>query len=458
MRETKRTLMWYEFYQDANIEEHLENMAAKGWRLEKIGYLLRYRRAEPARVRYAVTYFSESSEFNPSPTENEETLREYCAAAGWDFVAAWHQMLIFSTLREDAPPIETEGAVKLEAIHRAMKKNFLPSGFLILALFGFNLAMQLQLAERNLPSFLADGVQLGAALLILLLVCHLVSILCSYFLWYRDAKRSVEQGGPCPKRRSRFARARQTVFLAAAVSVVLFMYIPAAVSVGRGTVKGLLFLMCGYGFMGVVIQLVRGWLRRRGVSAWTNRIVTIVLAFVLGAGIIGGSVFYTLRVHKSVQPGGAETEIYVTSYGTEWQLRRDPLPLKIEDLQPIEELPWSYELTEHWSPLASLQEGRQVEYENWESLDYEIFDVKTDFLYRACLRNYLGTEELLGLEYSAADETQWGANAAYRLSMDGEEMNSWILCRNRRIVSIAFDWTPTPAQMALAGETLLAGA
>ncbi|WP_294853700.1 DUF2812 domain-containing protein [uncultured Oscillibacter sp.] len=457
MRETKRTLMWYEFYQDANIEEHLENMAAKGWRLEKIGYLLRYRRAKPARVRYAVTYFSESSEFNPSPTENEETLREYCTAAGWDFVAAWHQMLIFSTLREDAPPIETEGAVKLEAIHRAMKKNFLPSGFALLALFGFNLAMQLRLAERNLPSFLADGVQLGAALVMLLLVCHFLSILCSYFLWYRDAKRSVEQGGGCPKRRSRFARTRQTVLLAAEVAVLFFLYIPAAVRVGQGTLEYILFVLCGYGFLVVAVQLVRGWLKRRGVSAWTNRIVSIGLSFVLGAGIIGGSVFYALRGHKSVQHGAAETEVYVTRNGTEHELRRDPLPLKIEDLQPIEELPWSYELTEHWSPLALMREGRQVEYENWESLDYGIFDVKTDFLYRACLRDYLRTEELLGLEYSAVGEAQWGADVAYRLSMDGEEMNSWILCRNRRIVSIAFDWTPTPAQMALAGEKLLAG-
>ncbi|WP_312280492.1 DUF2812 domain-containing protein [Oscillibacter sp.] len=460
MRETKRTMMWYEFYQDANIEEHLENMAAKGWRLEKIGYLLRYRRAEPARVRYAVTYFSESSEFNPSPTENEETLREYCTAAGWDFVAAWHQMLIFSTLREDAPPIETEGAVKLEAIHRAMKKNFLPSGFMLLALFGFNLAMQFRFAKGNFPSFLADGVQLGAALVMLLLVSHYGSILLSYFLWYWTAKRSVEQGGQCPKRRSRFARARQMVLLVAAIAVLLFLYIPAAVRVGRGTLEYILFMLCGYGFLVAAIQLMRGWLKRRGVSAWTNRIVSIGLAFVLGAGITGGGVFSALRVHKSVQSGGAETEVYVTRNGTEQELRRDSLPLKIEDLQPIEALPWSYELTEHWSPLATLREGKQREYEDWKSLEYEILDVKMGLLYRVCLNDYVRTEELYVTrrEYRAADPEPWGAEAAYRQVLDGEERDVWVLCRGRRIARIAFDWTPTPAQMALAGEKLLAGA
>ncbi len=458
MRETKRTMMWYEFYQDANIEEHLEKMAAKGWRLEKIGYLLRYRRAEPAHVRYAVTYFSESSEFNPSPTENEETLLEYCAAAGWDFVAGWHQMMIFSTEQEDAPPIETEGAVKLKAIHRAMKKNFLPSGFVLLALFGFNLAMQFRFAEESFPSFLADGVQIGGALMMLLLVCHYGSILLSYFLWYWAAKRSVEQGGLCPKRRSRFARVRQMVLLVAAIAVLLFLYIPAAVRLGRGTLGHILFMLCAYGFLVAAVQLVRGWLKHRGVSAWTNRIVSIGLAFVLGAGITGGSAAYIVRTYRSVQSNGAETEIYVTPYGTERVLRRDPLPLKMEALRPIQDAPWSYELTEHWSPLALLREGRQVEYKKLESLDYEILDVKTDFLYRACLRDYLGTEEDTGLEYSVMDEAQWDADAAYRLSIDGEEMNSWLLCRNRRIVRIAFDWTPTPAQMALAGEKLFSGA
>jgi len=450
--------MWYEFYQDANIEEHLENMAAKGWRLEKIGLFWHYRRAEPARVRYAVTYFSESSEFNPSPTENEETLLEYCAAAGWDFVAGLHQMLIFSTLREDAPPIETEGAVKLEAIHRAMKKNFLPGNFVLLALFGLNLVIQLRAGALHWSRFLSDGVQLGAALMMLALVSYFALLLLSYFLWFRAAKRSVEQGGPCRSGRSRFARARQIALMALAVVVLALMYIPAALQYGHGLLAALLFFLCFYALLGVTVRGLRGWMKRKGVSAWTNRLVSTGLAFVLAAAVLAAIPFIVLRAGDNGWFGGEKTETYVTSHGSEWTLHRDPLPLKIEDLQPIEELPWSYELTEHWSPFASLREGRQVEYENWESLDYDIFDVKTYFLYRACLRDYLRTEELIGLEYNAADEAPWGAEVAYRLSMDGEEMNSWLLCRNRRIVRIAFAWTPTPAQMALAGEKLLAGA
>lgn len=460
MRQTKREPMWYEFYQDADIAEHLEKMAARGWRLEKTGNLWRYRRAEPAQLRYAVTYFSEASEFNPGPTEYEETLREYCAAAGWDFVAGWHQMLIFSTGRGDAPSIETEGAVKLEAVHRAMKKNFLPGNFTLLALFGFNLVMQLRAAALHWPRFLADGVQLGAALLMLALAGHFASSLISYFLWRRAAKRSVERGEPCPARRSRFGRARQILLLAAALAVLFLMYIPATLRYGRGLPAMLLLFLCGYGLVTAAVMGLRGWLKRRKAGAGFNRAATFAAALILSLGLAVVIPFLLFHTGGDVWGTKAETEVYVTSHGSEWTLRRDPLPLKIEDLRPIEDGPRSYEMTERWSPLARLREGRQVEYEDWESLYYELLDVKTGFLYRVCLDDYVGTEEFYGSlrEYRAEDAAPWGAEAAWRQVLDGEARDVWVLCRDRRIVLVGFDRTPTAAQMALAGEKLLAGA
>ena len=53
------TYRWntFQLYDYRGVEEHLSAMAAKGWRLEKAGnQLWTYRRAEPAKVRYAVTY------------------------------------------------------------------------------------------------------------------------------------------------------------------------------------------------------------------------------------------------------------------------------------------------------------------------------------------------------------------------------------------------------------------
>ena len=205
---------------------------------------------------------------------------------------------------------------------------------------------------------------------------------------------------------------------------------------------------------------LRGWLKRRKTDAGWNRAATFAAALLLSLGLTAAVPLLLLRTGGDVWGTKAETEVYVTSHGSEWTLRRDPLPLKIQALRPVEDEPWSYELTEHWSPLALLREGRQVEYEDWESLDYELLDVKTGVLYRACLNDYVGTEEFYGSrrEYRAEDAAPWGAEAAWRQVLDGEARDVWVLCRGRRIALVGFDWTPTAAQMALAGEKLLAGA
>ena len=81
------TYRWntFQLYDYRGVEEHLSVMAAQGWRLEKAGVTFwKYRRAEPASLRYAVTYNAGASRFEPGPTEGEQSLKELCAAAGWE--------------------------------------------------------------------------------------------------------------------------------------------------------------------------------------------------------------------------------------------------------------------------------------------------------------------------------------------------------------------------------------
>ena len=56
MRDTKRRIEAFSFYDHTGIEAHLEKMAAKGWLLERmtgVGWV--YRRIEPGRVKFTVT-------------------------------------------------------------------------------------------------------------------------------------------------------------------------------------------------------------------------------------------------------------------------------------------------------------------------------------------------------------------------------------------------------------------
>ena len=124
MKSTKYCMENLFLYDYKHVEEHLSAMAAKGWRLESIGARLwKYRRAEPGKVRYAVTYIQDASQFNPGPTEGQESLAELCAAAGWEKVCDWFQMQIFSTEDLRAVPLETDEALRLQNIQRLMSKR-----------------------------------------------------------------------------------------------------------------------------------------------------------------------------------------------------------------------------------------------------------------------------------------------------------------------------------------------
>ena len=71
MKNTKRELVFYSFYDFTGLASHLEAMAAKGWLAEKIGTLsIRYRRIQPQTLRFAVTYFPDASEFADAGMKN----------------------------------------------------------------------------------------------------------------------------------------------------------------------------------------------------------------------------------------------------------------------------------------------------------------------------------------------------------------------------------------------------
>ena len=82
---TKRELFHFSFHDHTGITRHLEKMALKGWLLDRTGFFWAYRKAPRQYVRYAVTYFPSSSDFNPTLPEKEAMFRDFCESAGWEY-------------------------------------------------------------------------------------------------------------------------------------------------------------------------------------------------------------------------------------------------------------------------------------------------------------------------------------------------------------------------------------
>ena len=144
MKDKKKRLEIISFYDHTGTEKHLEEMAAKGWLLEKISNgLWCYRRIKPQSLKFAVTFFPKASDFDPKPSESQQTFVDYCAESGWKLAGLSAQMQVFYNEDPNPVPIETDPYLQVENIHKAMKRNFLPANLVLLLCGLFQLGMNL---------------------------------------------------------------------------------------------------------------------------------------------------------------------------------------------------------------------------------------------------------------------------------------------------------------------------
>ena len=67
MKDKKRVLSKYSFYDRTHIQQYLEDMASKGWMLEKItSFYWQFKAIEPQTLHFSINYFPPASEFDAS--------------------------------------------------------------------------------------------------------------------------------------------------------------------------------------------------------------------------------------------------------------------------------------------------------------------------------------------------------------------------------------------------------
>ncbi len=423
------------------IEKHLAKMAAKGWQLEKIGpFCWTYRRAEPQKLTYSVVYFSEASEFNPGPTDNQQTFHEYCQAAGWRFVAELAQMQVFSSSRPNPVPIESDEGLKLRSIHSSMKKNFLPSTILMILLGFLQLFSQWSSFRSGPVRYLSGGTGLCAAGIWLVLCLYLLYSLADYWIWYRRSQKSVSAGGACisknPLPRKIIGGA---VLLWTTLIVLLFLFILLG---NNGWWAGVAGMAITAAAMFVVLAVRKG-LKKAKVSRKINLAVTIVASFAVTFALLG---LMTWVIVSTDLTRHQPSEIYTVtgSNGTTWDWRvyRDPIPLRLEDLGlGLGYGHYSYELEEESTFLLSRLSARQnalPDGQDAPELTYEVAAPAFPWLYDLCLRDYLEDAYIPEhREFVPVEEPAWGARQVYHLMQDGEDFRgTYLVCYDSRIVRL----------------------
>lgn len=407
------------------VEKHLSAMAAKGWRLEKAGgSLWTYRRAEPARVRCAVTCPPEGEEETP----DRLFFQDLCASAGWEKAADWAGMQIYTSERENPTPLETDPGLFLERVHQSMKSGYLRDHLGQMAFAAF---WVLRAGLGGPRRFFLSNLSIGMFLTALLLLLLHGSCLAGYWFWRRRSLRSMGEGGdlaPLPG----WFRALSRVYdlwiflLLPPVLLELACGTPQSIRTGAWALLGTLMAV------GLALGLNR-YLKGRTMSRENQAVLALVCVFVLALPFIEWD-SYPGPTPQTPEP---EADEYLWE-GQVWDREPQEIPLTVEDLTGRT---WPHIRRE-----AVLQErsffGSRTVYaetarqENGEqsSLRYELYDVSSAWVY-GLLR-----DDLLDLEgwfpHRPEAPAPWGADAACQRYDNGKPTGDWLICWPGRLVEL----------------------
>lgn len=460
MKETKRCICNFSFYDQQAIEERLEDMARRGWMLEKTGsFTWTYRRGSPKQLRFCVTYFPAASEFDPGPTEGELTKQDYCRQDGWELVARWGVMQIFSSENPDAVPIETEPVTQVENLRRSMRKNVLLPQAVLCGMLLWNLFLRFSRWRRDPIGELSDPASLYSTFMFAVLTLDCLYEIGFYFHWTRKARRAAEEDGVFLPVRSK--PVVSWILIALSALLVLLSYSSQKLPVGLA-----LFLLCGIPAITVIGNFLKRWLRKRGASRNVNRAVSMGAVLLLTFLLLG---LMTAAILRGGLRMGSEHTVVGTYelYGRTREVCGDPLPLEIEALADVNAR-WSKEADHQETFLLSSTEYRQHSIpadgndvpDNHE-LEYTVADVRWDFLYDFVKEAVLNSRQdkvhddfVFTDHYEPVDPAPWGLDSAYQLHWGNDVLNGYLFFKGNRMVELTFYWEPTPEQLEKAARAL----
>ncbi len=456
MSNVKRCFANFSPFDQSTIETKLEEMAAKGWMIQKLGNLFwTYERIEPQKLHFAVTYFPDASEFDPKPSEGQLTREEFCAQDGWQLAVRWGAMQIFYTSQENPVPIDTDVVTQVETICRTMKKTMVSNQLVSLAFSIFYLVFQLWDLWHDPVDYLSSTNKLMSFPMWILLLILEAYELWSCFRWCRRAKKAAQDGVFLPVRTrqwfSWFVLAVATLFLLLSMGESAF----AASAVAFGVVMTFIGMAVGNG--------LSRWLKEQGASRRVNMVVSSLGVLVAVIFCFAGMIALIIGNRFPFSQGSIPVDTYDWD-GLTMDIYNDPLPLTVEDL---------VEVDARWSKKAEIQESVLVAYGDYRQdllfgqeiqgyeISYEITDVKLPRLYEFVKERLISQrqdevhEDFVFVDhYEPIDPAAWGAQEAYQLHWSDGVMDTYLICWETRIVEIKFYWTPTSEQIGRAAEIL----
>lgn len=276
MKNRKHRVEHFLMYDYIGVEAHLKKMATKGWQLVEIeGAYWTYERKEAEKLRYAVVYIPDASEYDPLPAAETSPLDKESEESGWKKVADWAQMQIFCTADMDEPSMVTDEALRLDTIGKTMRKNYLLNQVLALLLFSLQLYLRINHVLYDSGNLWNVRLDVLMSVLSISAIAFLLIDAGYFWGWYHLSKKSIAAGGTCVRVRGHKYLSR--FFLGEVIVLAVLICIVTWDSSGALA----LTMFIGIFLISVIAQKLRMVLRENGTDRGSNQIATTVVGICL---------------------------------------------------------------------------------------------------------------------------------------------------------------------------------
>lgn len=428
---TKKVISTLNLYEKEAIENKLKQMAANGWLLKTINSIFwTYEKIEPQQLNFCVTYLPNISQFEPTPTDSQILKEDFCKQDGWILICNFFQMQIFYTKNKTAQPIETDVVTQFENINKIIKMSIFNNNLCLLFPLTLFIFLEFNSFMQSPELYLSNYFNMLSFLLFGLIFIYCLYQIFHYILWFKKSKKSVYTTGTF----TNIKRLKYKNIMNIIIIVLLFLQISKSIYPFYVIINiFILFLIL------ISTKSLTKYLKNIGLNKNVNFIISISTCLFL---TITSVTFMPFILLKNTIPN---SDIIVAN--------KSDVPLNVVDLVQTNENFNIQNKSQH-TFLVSHLDVKQRPTENSDyGIEYQIIDIKKDYLYDFIKTAMLKTKKDYKL-YNKTNNKIWQSKEAYKLIIDNKPTNDYIICYNNRIVKISFLFEPTNEQIKICSEKL----
>lgn len=295
IKDTKRTFFMYLPYECTAVEEYLEQMAEKGWLLQSVkGNFFKFKRIKLQKIKYSVDVLHKVSTFDHKDSELALEYREYCEAAGWNYVCQSGKIQIFYTdINKETTPIHTDEDEKFKAVFRASLPSITSQLLLILISL---LNLNLQLFKGSTEFTLSTNLGILSAVSLISFIFIITIGVINFFLWGIKARGNLKENKFMPYNNYKQLN-RKNIFKKVYMIVVFIMLLRFTVFdnyVDKGFSLSLIMIMC----VPIIIMIsTKKFINKKRYSKNINMAITVgstLASIFLVITLIGHAVFSSI--------------------------------------------------------------------------------------------------------------------------------------------------------------------